>query len=271
MLLVEGKRAARKSTTNPDAFDSCMRGLWHFHQLTPEDNRQALTWLRRAIQLDPALAQAHAWLARAINAGFWYGWSQDPERELAEGLEAASRAVRLDDRDPYCHYALCLLSFLNRRYQPALAEAQRAVDVNPNFALGYFGLGWVRIYLGHFAEAIDPLLRSIRLNPNDPQAGMFMGIVALAHYHLRNYEEAAHYAERGLRGRRVYFVLRTYLATLGQLGRTDEASTIRAELLRMQPAYEKVHWSLTNPYAYAEHHAHLVEGLRKAGMNVETG
>lgn len=43
MLLVEGKRAARKATANLDAFDSYMRGLWHFHQLTTEDSRQAST------------------------------------------------------------------------------------------------------------------------------------------------------------------------------------------------------------------------------------
>jgi TolB-like protein/class 3 adenylate cyclase/Flp pilus assembly protein TadD len=268
MLLVEGKRAARKSAANLDAFDSYMRGLWHFHQLTAEDSRQALTWLRRAIELDPRLAQAHAFLARTLNAAVWYGWSQDPEREIAEACEAANRAVTLDDRDPYCHYALCLLSFLTRRYQQALSEAQRAIDLNPNFALGYFGLGWVRIYIGHFAEAIDPLLRCTRLNPNDPQLGMFMGIIALAHYHQQNYEEAAHYAERGLRGRRVYFVLRTYLATLGQLGRTEEASAIRAEMERMQPGYAKLHWSLTNPYADPAHQAHLADGLQKAGVQV---
>ena len=269
MLLVEGKRAARKSSANLDAFDSYMRGLWHFHQLTVEDSRQAVTWLRRAIDLDPRLAQAHAFLARTLNGGIWYGFSEDPERELAEACEAAHRAVTLDDRDPYCHYAQCLLSFLTRRYPQALAAAQRAIDLNPNFALGYFGLGWVRIYIGHFAEAIDPLLRCTRLNPNDPQLGMFMGIVALAHYHQHNYEEAAHYAERGLRGRRVYFVLRTYLATLGQLGRTEEARFILAEMQRMQPFYEKFHQMITNPYADPAHHAHLVEGLRKAGMQIE--
>src|SRR5262249_33599212 len=33
MLLVEGSRAVRKSAAaNLDAFDCCMRGLWHFHQ-----------------------------------------------------------------------------------------------------------------------------------------------------------------------------------------------------------------------------------------------
>lgn len=204
-----------------------------------------------------------------MNAGIWYGFSEEPERDLAEACEAANRAVTLDERDPYGHYAQCLLGIPTRRYPQALAAAQRAIDLNPNFALGYFGLGWVRIYIGHFAEAIDPLLRCTRLNPNNPQVGMFMGIIALAQYHQQNHEEAAHYAERGLRGRRVYFVLRTYLATLGQLGRIDEASAIRAELQSKRPFHEQVHWKLTTPYVDPAHLAHLVEGLRKAGLQAQ--
>jgi TolB-like protein len=32
MLLSEGRRAGRKEPTNMDAFDCCMRGIWHAHQ-----------------------------------------------------------------------------------------------------------------------------------------------------------------------------------------------------------------------------------------------
>jgi adenylate cyclase len=45
----------------------------------------------------------------------------------------------------------------------ALAEAQRSIDLSPNFALGFFALGLVRVHIGHFREAHDPLLRSLRL------------------------------------------------------------------------------------------------------------
>ena len=56
MLLVEGKRALRKST-NLDAFDRCMRAMWHFSQQTPEDNAQAVILLKEAIALDTNLAK----------------------------------------------------------------------------------------------------------------------------------------------------------------------------------------------------------------------
>jgi hypothetical protein len=105
MLLVEGRRALRKSAGNLDAFDCSMRAVWHFSQLAPEDSEQAVALLRQAIALDPNLAQAHMTLARTLNSRIWYGWSSNIESDVREIYAAAARAVSLDDRDPYSHYA----------------------------------------------------------------------------------------------------------------------------------------------------------------------
>src|SRR5262245_32069415 len=56
MLLVEGSRATRKNAGNLDAFDHCMRGIWHFQQFARDENRRAEILLRQAIDLDPDLA-----------------------------------------------------------------------------------------------------------------------------------------------------------------------------------------------------------------------
>ncbi len=268
MLLDAGRRAARKSPANLDAFDCCMRGNWCFNQFTPDDNRQAETWLRRSTELDPKLARAHMCLARLLFGRCWYGWSDNIARDLAAAQTEAERAVALDDREPYAHYALFLVRLGSGQHQQALAEAQRAIDLSPNFALGHFALGMTRIFIGRFAEALDPLLRCLRLNPRDPQAYLFVSFMALAQYHLGNYEEAVHYAEQALSGRRLYAVLRTFLASLGQLGRTEEAKAVLAEMERIKPADAERHWEITSPYADPAHRAHLIEGLRKAGMAV---
>jgi adenylate cyclase len=191
------------------------------------------------------------------------------EHDIAAGYSAATRAVTLDDRDPYTHYALSLLSMLRRLHGQSLAEAQRSIDLSPNFSLGYFALGWVRIYLGSFDEAVDSLLRCLRLSPNDQQAGGFLGHLALAQYHRGRYEDALHDFERARRRRRIPFLMRTLLATLGQLGRTDEAAIVRAELAQFGPPNAAHFWKTVSPYAEPAHHAHLREGLRKAGMTEE--
>ena len=95
-----------------------MRGVWHFQHLNDAaEHKHAETWLRRAIELDPNLAQAHMSLARMLNHRTWWGWGPDIAADLSEGYAAATRAVGLDDRDPYTHYALSLISMLCRRHE----------------------------------------------------------------------------------------------------------------------------------------------------------
>src|SRR4051812_21001221 len=72
MLLTEGRRATRKNPANLDAFDHCMRGIWHYQQFARDENREAEKWLRRALDLDPSLALAHMCLARALNNRIWW-------------------------------------------------------------------------------------------------------------------------------------------------------------------------------------------------------
>jgi adenylate cyclase len=206
-------------------------------------------------------------LARTLASRCWYGWSADFARDHSTAFAAAERAVALDERDPYSHYVLALANTLSGRHQQALAETQRAIDLSPNFALAYFVLGEIRVFTGHFAEAPDPLMRCLRLNPNDPQRfRLVASLMALAQYHLGNYEEAVQHAERALRGHRSYPVLRTLAACLGQLGRTVEAGAVLAEMERIKPVDAERHWEITNPYADPAHRAQLLEGLRRAGM-----
>jgi adenylate cyclase len=151
-------------------------------------------------------------------------------------------------------------------HSQALAAAQRSIDLNPNFALGFFSLGLVRVHIGHFSEALDSLLRSLRLNPNDPQAGSFLSFVALAHYHQENYEEAVHYGEQAVQARRPYLAVRALLASLGQLGRVVEAQPLLQEFISRQAKDPQRHFEVTTPYLDLKHREHLADGLRRAGV-----
>ena len=266
MLLIEGKRAFRKSAGNLDAFDCCMHAMWHFSQLLPEQHGQAIALLRQAIKLDPNFAQAHMALGRTLASRVFYGWSNDIGSDSSESYQAAARAISIDDRDPYSHYAFCWASLLKRMHAQALAEAQRSIDLNPNFALGFFALGAIRVYIGHFREAIDALLRSLRLNPNDPQVGSVLYFIGLAHYHQENYEETIHYCQLAVRPRRFYVGLRTLLASLGQLGRAEEAKSLLDEFNSLQPKEAQQVFEITTPYLDLKYREHVMDGLRRAGV-----
>jgi len=46
------------------------------------------------------------------------------------------------------------------RYEQAVTEAQRAIDLDPDFWTGYYNLGVNNVYLGRFSEAEDALRRA---------------------------------------------------------------------------------------------------------------
>jgi adenylate cyclase len=266
VLAGEGRRVARKNPIDLDALDCCMRGMWHTYQRTPHDNQQAERWLRRSIELDLTLARAHTILGRVLATRCWLGNSDDIDGDLAAGLAAAERAVALDERDATAHYAVSIINLMLHRHEWALRAARRAIDLNPNFAHGYFALGETRLFMGQFAEALDPLTFCLRLSPHDPFASVFLSLIALAKYHLCNFTEAAEYCERALQKRRTYVVLRSWVAILGQLGRTEEARAVRAEMDQIKPMNIERHWKLTCPYRDPAHKAHLLDGLHKARL-----
>jgi TolB-like protein len=269
ILIGEGRRAARKAPANLDAFECCMRGIWHFYHFTLEDNRLAESWLRRSIELDPTLGRAHVRLARLLAGRCWSGASKDIDHELQESEALTERALILDNRDPECYFVLSILALMGRRFERARAAAQEAIDLNQNFPLGYFALGEIRIFIGQFAEALDPIAHCLRLSPTEPLAAVFLSLIALAHYHLRNYDEAIYHCEQGLKRHRPYVVLRTLLAALGQTGRIREARAVLSEMDCVKPANFERYWELTCPYAELSHEAHFIEGLQKAGYKAQ--
>jgi len=66
LLIGEGHRALSKGTENLDAYECCMRGLWHHYRTTLEHLDKSIGWQRRAIELDPSLARAYMALARSL-------------------------------------------------------------------------------------------------------------------------------------------------------------------------------------------------------------
>src|SRR5262249_30220993 len=96
-------------------------------------------------------------------------------------------------------------------------------------------------------------LRGLRLSPSDPRAGSFLGQLALAQYPQGNYEEAIRYSERTLQRHRSPYTLRTLVASLAQLGRTQEAEAALAELSAIPMVDAPRYWDAVAPYVDPAH------------------
>src|SRR4029434_3430981 len=123
------------------------------HSVKCENQLKSRELFRQACKLDPELPEAHLWLGRVSAGVVPYGWSDNSVADLQEGMEAALKAVRLDERNPYTHYALAIVSVYSERLEQAISAARKAIEISPSFALGHCVLWMALLFSGRAAEA----------------------------------------------------------------------------------------------------------------------
>jgi TolB-like protein len=202
LLRTESALAAkRRRAGNANAWDLVYQGTWFFHRVTRDTHHRARELFRQARELDPEIVEASCWLARVSAGMVAYGWSDDAERDLHEGSEAALAAVQMDEKNPYAHYALAIISVYYGPLDQAVRAAEKALELSPSFALGYLVLGMARLFAGSPLEATQPLERGLRLNPYDPQNFVWYNVLALAYLFSGDARKARENAVRALKVR----------------------------------------------------------------------
>ncbi len=235
LLKTEGVQAAARHTGNMTAWDMVRRGTWHFHRVTRENHLRARELFRQARKLDPELPEAHIWLARVTAGVVPYGWSENPAADMQEGTEAALRAVRLDERNPYSHYALAVVSVFAGRSEQAIRAARKATEISPSFALGHLVLGMALLFGGRASEATAPLERGLRLSPYDPQNFVWFTMLALARLFAGSAEDALEAAVRAQQVRPDWWInLETLVCCYAELDRWDDARQCAREMARVE-------------------------------------
>ncbi len=265
----ERKRAERRSPDALRAWDFFHLGMKSFYKWTPEDNLEAQRLFRRGIELDPGLAQAHAWLSYAMVLAMLY-FDADPKKEsLDEAVDIARKAVELDERDALTHFTCGRALLARKAYGESLAELESAIELNPNLAVVYCGLGDSLAYEGRFAEAIPYFEKAINLSPYDPMRWTFYSYRALAHVFAGEFDQALEWAEKATRVPNChYWPYAHRVAALGHLQRQSDIPRALAELRQRKPDFSCTFarqrlFYIKDP----QHLERYVDGLRTAGVS----
>ena len=106
----------------------------------------------------------------------------------------------------------------------------------------------------------------MRLDPQAPLLPSRLNRLALGLYFSGEYQAAVEAAKRAIRLNPDYpMPYRWLAAALGQMGRTAEAKETLAKAIAVAPAFFDMHVRGRVPWMRPEDHAHMLEGLRKAG------
>jgi adenylate cyclase len=262
----ELRRAMRKPPGSLDAWAAYQRGLWHLSKATPDDDETAERFFKQAIDLDSTFAGGYSALALyQLQAAALYQKLDLPSAQRsAEAL--ARRAVALDGADAEARS--CLGWALQGRGEAdgALAEIERALSMSPNLAIAHGHRGATLIFAGRPREGLAALETCIRLDPRDPYLAVRLLHIACGLYFCSEYDASVEASKRLIRSYPDFpMIYRWSAAALGQLGRTAEAKDALEKAVSRAPAAFDMYVRNRAPWFRPEDHAHLVEGLRKAG------
>jgi len=266
----ERERARRKPPEHLGAWELYQRGMWHALLHNREQFVEARELFRRASQIDPNFAAAHAALALVDFHLFGHMLTDDTSAIVKEMFEHASLAVDLDPNDSLAHVALGLAYIQQHQLSHATAEHEIALSLNPSSAFARWGFGTVLVRTDRFEEALEQCEAALRLSPRDPMTWRIFFLRAGALYQLRRYEEAAKWAREATRHPTADTLWpHIYMAAASaQLGRTREAAAAIDEMRRVRPEVtvaSLLSWRnmrIRSPQSLE----HIIEGLRKAGL-----
>jgi AraC-like DNA-binding protein/tetratricopeptide (TPR) repeat protein len=191
-------RAWRQDTAKLSAWELTMRALPRVLSVEAAAEEMALELLERAMERAPSDALPMALAAWCHGLRGCHNFCLRPDQEKAAARELARRAAQLSSGDPLTEAMLSAGYCLAHDLATAAIHADRALILDGSSAWAWGRCGWIKVYAGEAAEAIEHFQIARALAPADPL--MFLCSVGIAAGHLwaARYDESARWFERAL-------------------------------------------------------------------------
>jgi adenylate cyclase len=235
-----------------------------------KDHLRARECLERAVKVSPNYAEAWAVLAMVYGEEHMFGYNlrADP---IGRAFRAAQRAIELDPANQRAQESLANVYFYQHDVNAVIAQAERAVALNPNHAETIANMGLYMVYIGMNNPTIRKrglalVKKAIALSTHHP--GWYHFPTAWAHWWTGEYERGL--AEANLVNQPDLFWTYVTLAMIhGGLGQGAKAAPSVAQIARLYPTFsaharDEFHkWNL--PEAFIDR---AVDNLRKTGLAI---
>jgi TolB-like protein len=266
IVQAERQRALRKHSDELVAWEAYQRGMWHMSNCDPAENQLARSFFQRAIDCDPNYASAFGALAwcHMMSASIY------SEMTVAEGCSLGEplvrKAIALDENNTEARARLALKALLQGDLEGALEDAQEVIFVDRNCADALGVKGAALVYSGRREEGRMALQQYLKLSPRDPARPIRLTQIAVSLYLDGGYQEAALTARQTIRQYPKHpFAYRWLAASLGQLGRAEEAQAVVLTLQENSPQSFEMYVRRRPPQYCSVEYAPMLDGLRKAG------
>jgi TolB-like protein/predicted ATPase/class 3 adenylate cyclase len=256
----EAARSTARPTADLTAYDLYLRA----HAMVSSSARQipqALPLLEQAIGRDSDYGPALAWAALCSLQLHSDGRSNDGDADRLKGIDYAHRALQAASDDPgVLAIAAMVLAYFGEDLSAMTVLVDRALALNPSFALGWFFSGQIRRWAGDLDTAIAHGETALRLSPRS-QTHRALYLIGAALVSSRRFEEAIPKLSLAIQSDESGAAPHRWLAACyAHLGRLEEARAILAHLRAVTSVVLPGTSNLRNP----EHRELFLSGLRLA-------
>ena len=177
----------KQGTQNPEAYALYLKGRSYWVKRTHSDLEAAVTYFNQAIAKDARYAMAYAALADAYAVLPDYGGSSS--EDISKSIAAAHKAMQLDPTLARPHAAMGYTKFRHEwDFAGGEAEFKKALTLDPDDALTH---AWYAENIGTIGgreqEALAEVNRARQLDPHSPVTSFDLGNIYIA---ARRYDEA---------------------------------------------------------------------------------
>jgi adenylate cyclase len=258
-------------TDNFEAWSYNVKGWNYFDKYTKQDNLKAREHHEQAIKLDPDYGAAWELLTWTYVADVWLRSSDSPGDSIKQALEIAKKTSERWSKGGL-HMLMSQIYYLQKKYEKAITEGEKAVALNPNNSRYHIALAASLNHGARPEEAIVHAKQAMRLEPYYP--AWFLGTVLyIAYDQTGRYEETLAVGKKLLkRALKDEYPLKNAYRRLAlsyaRLGRMEEARAHAAEFRKIDPSFslEKYRRSIRGMFKDQEWVDSVVEMMRKAGL-----
>ena len=173
----ERQRLAKSYTENTEAYQLYIRGRYYWNKRTDEGLKQAVAYFQRAINLDPQYALAYVGLSDSYNFLGAFGLGVLPPTEVhPKAREAALNALAIDNTLAEAHTSLAFVKlYYDWDWPGAEKEYKLAIEANPKYALAHQWYSHLLMSIGRTNEALAEAIRALELEPASLATNMNVG------------------------------------------------------------------------------------------------
>ncbi|MBW1713210.1 MAG: tetratricopeptide repeat protein [Deltaproteobacteria bacterium] len=260
----EKERVETEETKNTKAYELVLQARNICRVYTPESNDKGRELFKKALEIDPGYALAHAGLGWCHFAEWSLGWTND-RMVLQLAAHEARLALSLDETLSEAHILMGWVYLWRKQHDQAIAALEKAIDLNPNDAQAFANLAEVLVWAGQPQEAVKLVRKAMRLDPRNSLE--YSGIMGKALLFTDQVNEAVKLLQEVIEVQPTNLPVMFSLAgAFARAGRLEEARSTMKRILEAAPGYSLEMARQRLPFKDPDTLEDVLDVFRQAGL-----